>query len=76
MGVFYAWYYAAMALLPGMAGWARDLKNDAAAPVLFAAGMMVVAAGCLTAFRAASGRPSARAVQSGDSRGSITVRGR
>src|SRR5262245_19428703 len=53
MGVFYARYYPAMALLPGIAGWARDLTNDAAAPVLFAAGMMIVAAGCLTAFRAA-----------------------
>jgi predicted MFS family arabinose efflux permease len=57
MGVFYAWYYAAMGLLPGMAGWARDLTNDAAAPVLFAADMMVVAAGCLAAFRAAKRAP-------------------
>ncbi len=58
MGVYFAWYYAAMALLPGVAGAARDLTAAPAAPLLFAAGMMVVAAACLAAFRAAS-RPLA-----------------
>src|SRR5262249_32916033 len=37
MGVYYTWYYAAMAVLPSGAGFARDLTASAAAPVLFAA---------------------------------------
>ena len=48
MGVFYTWYYAAMAVLPGLAGMARDLAGSPAAPVLFSAAMMVDA----DAFRA------------------------
>jgi predicted MFS family arabinose efflux permease len=50
MGVFYTWYYAAMAVLPGLAGAARDLVGSPAAPVLFAAAMMLAALGCLVAF--------------------------
>lgn len=43
MGVFYTCYYAAMAVLPGLAGMARDLAGSAAAPVLTAAAMMLAA---------------------------------
>jgi predicted MFS family arabinose efflux permease len=50
MGVFYTWYYAAMAVLPGLAGMARDLAGSAAAPVLFSAAMMVVTLACLAGF--------------------------
>jgi predicted MFS family arabinose efflux permease len=62
MGVYYALYYAAMALLPGVAGALRDLAQAPAAPVLFAAGMMAGAAVCLAVFRAVdrSLRPAQR----------------
>ena len=37
MGVYYTWYYAAMAILPTGAGLARDYSGSAAAPMAFAA---------------------------------------
>ena len=43
MGVYFTWYYAGMALLPGLAGLARDVTASAAAPALFAAAMMALA---------------------------------
>jgi hypothetical protein len=43
MGVFYTCYYAAMAVLPGLAGMTRDRSGSPAAPVLFAAAMMLAA---------------------------------
>jgi predicted MFS family arabinose efflux permease len=52
MGVFYTCYYAAMALLPGLAGMARDLTGSAAAPVLFAAVMMLATLVCVIGFAA------------------------
>lgn len=42
MGVFYAFYYAAMAILPGGAGLARDISGSASAPALFAAATMLL----------------------------------
>jgi len=33
-GIFFAWYYAGMAGLPALAGTARDMTGDAAAPVI------------------------------------------
>lgn len=58
MGVFYTWHFAAMALFPAFAGTARDLTASAAAPSLFAAVTMVLAAMALLAFRAVqSGEP-------------------
>ena len=33
MGVFYTWHFAAMAILPSLAGSARDLATSAAAPI-------------------------------------------
>jgi predicted MFS family arabinose efflux permease len=50
MGVFYTCYYAAMALLPGLAGMARDLTGSPAAPVLFAAVMMMMTLVCVVGF--------------------------
>jgi len=53
MGVYFTWYYAGMALLPGVAGMARDLTASPAAPALFAAGMMALAIAGLAGFRLA-----------------------
>jgi cyanate permease len=58
MGVFYTWHFAAMAVLPALAGTARDLSASAAAPSLFAAVTMVAAALALIAFRLVQGRES------------------
>jgi len=51
MGVYFTWYYAGMALLPGVAGVARDLTASPAAPALFATGMMALAIAGLAGFR-------------------------
>ena len=56
MGVFFTWYYAGMAVLPGLAGFARDMTASAAAPALFAAGMMGLALLGLFGFRLAQAR--------------------
>ena len=53
MGVYFTWYYAGMALLPGAASLARDLTGSPAAPALFAAAMMVLALAGLAGFRRA-----------------------
>jgi predicted MFS family arabinose efflux permease len=52
MGVFYTCYYAAMAALPGLAGMARDYTGSPAAPVLFAATMMLATLICVVGFGA------------------------
>jgi hypothetical protein len=52
MGVFYTCYYAAMAALPGLAGMARDFTGSPAAPVLFAAIMMLATLICVVSFGA------------------------
>ena len=57
MGVFYTWYYAAMAVLPGSAGLARDLTGSAAAPALFAAAMVIACIVALLLFIAAERVP-------------------
>jgi predicted MFS family arabinose efflux permease len=56
MGVFYTCYYVAMAILPGGAGWARDLTGSPAAPVLFAAVMMLLCLPGLASFHVAKTR--------------------
>ena len=61
MGVYFAWYYAAMAFLPAMAGAARDVSGDADATALFAAAMMAVAIAVLAMFRLTQGRVAALA---------------
>jgi predicted MFS family arabinose efflux permease len=50
-GVFYTWYYLGMAALPPLAGQLRDLSGDPALPLLFAAGLMALAALALIALR-------------------------
>jgi MFS family permease len=54
MGIYYTWYYAAMAVLPGGAGLARDLTGSAAGPTLFAAALMLLCAVGILLFHAAS----------------------
>lgn len=56
MGVFYTWHFAAMAVLPALAGTARDMSESAAAPSLVAAVAMVASALALIAFRAVQRR--------------------
>lgn len=51
MGVFYTWHYAAMAVLPAIAGAAREFVGTPAAPGVFAAVLMVFAAAALIGFR-------------------------
>ncbi len=53
MGIYFTCYYAAMAVLPGAAGLARDLSGSAAAPALFAAAMMLLCVLALMLFHAA-----------------------
>jgi len=59
MGIFYTFYYLGMALLPGIAGWCRDLSGLRAAPLLFGSLLLVGAAMCALAYR----RLEARSVQ-------------
>jgi cyanate permease len=56
MGVFYTWHFAAMAVLPAVAGTARDISGSAAAPILFAAATMAAAALAVIAFRLVQNR--------------------
>ncbi|MDE5462122.1 CynX/NimT family MFS transporter [Bradyrhizobium sp. CSS354] len=55
MGVYYTWYYAAMAILPTGAGLARDYAGSAAAPMVFAAAMLILCVLALILFQAAQG---------------------
>jgi len=50
MGVYYTWYYIAMAVLPGIAGWCRDVSGFAAAPLVFASLLLIVAIACALLF--------------------------
>jgi cyanate permease len=62
MGVFYTWYYLAMALFPAIAGLLRDLSGDPRMPLFFAAALCVVTVGTVLAFAAlmrASASPEA-----------------
>ena len=53
MGVFFTFYYVAMAILPGGAGLARDISGSPSAPALFAAVMMLLCLLGLVFFNAA-----------------------
>jgi hypothetical protein len=50
MGLFYTWYYAGMAVLPGIAGWLEDVLGRAAA-IEFAAAALGAALAFDVAFR-------------------------
>jgi MFS family permease len=51
MGVFYTWHYAAMTVLPALAGVAREFAATPAAPSVFAAALMVLSAAAVIGFR-------------------------
>ena len=51
MGIYYTWYYVGMALLPGVAGWCRDVSGIAIAPLIFASALLVAAVGCTMLFQ-------------------------
>jgi DHA1 family inner membrane transport protein len=51
MGVYYSWYYIGMGVLPGIAGWCRDLSGIAAAPLSFASLLVIVAIVCAVLFQ-------------------------
>jgi MFS family permease len=51
MGLYFTCYYAGMGVLPALAGYARDLTAAAAAPLWFAAIMVLIAALMLLQFR-------------------------
>ncbi|MGN6757514.1 MAG: MFS transporter [Thermomicrobiales bacterium] len=52
MGVYFTVYYVGMGVVPGIAGFARDVTNSAAAPLWLAVAMVMLAAVSLIAFRA------------------------
>ena len=56
MGIYFTCYYAGMGVLPGLAGYARDLTGSAAAPLWFAGAMLLVATGMLLQFRLVQSR--------------------
>jgi hypothetical protein len=56
MGVYYTIYYTGMALLPAVAGLARDIAGTPAATALFASAMMGTAILGLVGFRATQRR--------------------
>ena len=53
MGIYFTWYYAIMAVFPALAGLARDITQNSATPLLFAAVMMAFAVAGLVGFRLA-----------------------
>ncbi len=59
MGIYFTFYYAGMALLPALAGLARDLADSPAATALFASTMMGVALIGLFGFRTVQRRVGA-----------------
>jgi MFS family permease len=54
MGLFFTWYYLAMALMPSLAGMLRDLSGDPRMPLFFAAVLGVATLGILWIFAAAT----------------------
>ena len=57
MGIYFTWYYALMALLPGLAGLARDVTHSSATPLLLAALMLGLSIAGLAAFYLSLNRP-------------------
>lgn len=50
MGIYFTWYYVAMAVLPPFAGWLGDSTGVASAPLVFGAAVMVAAMASLVVF--------------------------
>lgn len=60
LGLFYTWWYLGVAGLPPIAGWTYDITGSAAAPLLYAAGLIFLTLGALALFRVVQSRPQAR----------------
>jgi MFS family permease len=56
MGIYFTCYYAGMGILPALAGYARDMTGNAAAPFWFAGAMLIIASLMLLQFRSAQAR--------------------
>lgn len=50
MGIYFTWYYVAMAVLPPFAGWLGDSTGLASAPLIFGAAVMLAAMASLVVF--------------------------
>lgn len=59
MGIFFTLYYLGMALLPGIAGWFRDLTQIDAAPLLFGSALLLIAAALSVLFHRFEASPVA-----------------
>jgi MFS family permease len=58
LGVFYALFYLGMAVSQAVAGHLRDVTGDAAMPLLFASGLMLVTIAAVVVFWRIEGRPA------------------
>jgi len=56
MGIYFTCYYAGMGVLPPLAGYARDVTGNAAAPLWFAGAMLLIASLMLLQFRIVQSR--------------------
>jgi predicted MFS family arabinose efflux permease len=63
MGIYYTLYYAGVALLPALAGMARDRTGSVTAPMLFAAAMLALALLFLIVFRISEHPPHRAAIE-------------
>jgi len=60
MGVYFTMYYVGMGVVPGIAGFARDVTGSAAAPIWLSVAMMLLTVVSLIAFRAVRRNEPAR----------------
>ena len=58
LGVFYAFFYLGMAVSQTVAGHLRDVTGDAAMPLLFASGLMLVTIAAVSVFWRIEDRPA------------------
>jgi MFS family permease len=58
LGLFITWYYTAMAVIPPIAGWLRDISGNAGAPLYFAGFIMVAGLPFLVLLRGLQNRLS------------------
>jgi predicted MFS family arabinose efflux permease len=65
LGVFFTWYYFAMAVGPPFAGAGRDWTGSSSTPLLIAAGMYVAIIVVILAFRSYAGKPGRVQVENG-----------
>ena len=66
LGVFFTWYYVAMAFGPAVAGAGRDWTGSSSTPLLIAAGMYVAIIVVVLAFRSYAARPDGVQVGAAD----------